>query len=174
MVGQYSIKWIYHHCLVNQHLHCFLFWTILNSFSCPHLSGFNSKNSSSFLWSDEWWWQPLPSPEHYMLVFPLEPPIGQMHPPHGSATPQKNSNLLVITVVTVGILTVLVAVIVAVICTRRSSAQQRKWVATDSLRKSVSFSGSIPDGSLCVFSIIHHASLIAWPWVDPLLSIVRL
>lgn len=152
MVGQYSIKWIYHHCLVNQHLHLFfLFRTILNSFSCPHLSGFNSKNSSSFLRPDEQWWGPLPKPEHSMLIFPPEPPIGQMHPPHGSVTPQKNSSLLVITVVTVGILTVLVVVIVAVICTRRSSAQQRKWVATDSMRKRISFSGSIPDGSLCVF-----------------------
>ncbi|KAM7320497.1 hypothetical protein ACRRTK_020940 [Alexandromys fortis] len=64
-----------------------------------------------------------------------EPPIGQMHPPHGSVTPQKNSNLLVITVVTVGILTVLVVVIVAVICTRRSSAQQRKKRATHSVSK---------------------------------------
>lgn len=64
-----------------------------------------------------------------------EPPIGQMHPPHGSVTPQKNSNLLVITVVTVGVLTVLVVVIVAVICTRRSSAQQRKKRATHSASK---------------------------------------
>ncbi|EGV98584.1 Netrin receptor DCC [Cricetulus griseus] len=64
-----------------------------------------------------------------------EPPIGQMHPPHGSVTPQKNSNLLVITVVTIGILTVLVVVVVAVICTRRSSAQQRKKRATHSVSK---------------------------------------
>lgn len=55
-----------------------------------------------------------------------EPPIGQMHPPHGSVTPQKNSNLLVVIVVTVGVITIIVVVIVAVICTRRSSAQQRK------------------------------------------------
>uniref|UniRef100_A0A8C0D0S1 DCC netrin 1 receptor n=1 Tax=Balaenoptera musculus TaxID=9771 RepID=A0A8C0D0S1_BALMU len=64
-----------------------------------------------------------------------EPPIGQMHPPHGSVTPQKNSNLLVIIVVTVGIITVLVVVIVAVICTRRSSAQQKKKRATHSVGK---------------------------------------
>ncbi|XP_012507177.1 PREDICTED: netrin receptor DCC [Propithecus coquereli] len=64
-----------------------------------------------------------------------EPPIGQMHPPHGSVTPQKNSNLLVIIVVTVGIITVLAVVIVAVICTRRSSAQQRKKRATHSIGK---------------------------------------
>ncbi|KAM4808143.1 netrin receptor DCC [Rhinophrynus dorsalis] len=64
-----------------------------------------------------------------------EPPIGQMHPPHGSVTPQKNSNLLVIIVVTVGAITILVVVIVAVICTRRSSAQQRKKRATHSLGK---------------------------------------
>ncbi|XP_071990248.1 netrin receptor DCC isoform X4 [Engystomops pustulosus] len=63
-----------------------------------------------------------------------EPPIGQMHPPHG-VTPQKNSNLLVIIVVTVGAITILVVVIVAVICTRRSSAQQRKKRATHSLSK---------------------------------------
>lgn len=55
-----------------------------------------------------------------------ESPIGQMRPPHGSATPQKNSNLLVIIVVSVGAVTVVVVVIVALICTRRSSAQQRK------------------------------------------------
>lgn len=55
-----------------------------------------------------------------------ESPIGQMRPPHGSATPQKNSNLLVIIVVSVGAITVVVVVIVALICTRRSSAQQRK------------------------------------------------
>ncbi|XP_043944949.1 netrin receptor DCC [Protopterus annectens] len=64
-----------------------------------------------------------------------EPPIGQMHPPHGSVAPQKNSNLLVIIVVTVGAITVVVVVIVAVICTRRSSAQQRKKRATHSLGK---------------------------------------
>ncbi|XP_058133726.1 netrin receptor DCC isoform X1 [Dasypus novemcinctus] len=64
-----------------------------------------------------------------------EPPIGQMHPPHGSVTPQKNSNLLVIVVVTVGAITVLVVVIVAVICTRRSSAQQRKKRSTHSVGK---------------------------------------
>uniref|UniRef100_A0A670IU71 DCC netrin 1 receptor n=1 Tax=Podarcis muralis TaxID=64176 RepID=A0A670IU71_PODMU len=64
-----------------------------------------------------------------------EPPIGQMHPPHGSVTPQKNSNLLVIIVVTVGVVTVVVVVIVAVICTRRSSAQQRKKRATHSAGK---------------------------------------
>ncbi|KAM5191920.1 netrin receptor DCC [Mantella aurantiaca] len=63
-----------------------------------------------------------------------EPPIGQMHPPHG-VTPQKNSNLLVIIVVTVGAITILVVVIVAVICTRRSSAQQRKKRATHSTSK---------------------------------------
>ncbi|XP_056181720.1 netrin receptor DCC [Falco biarmicus] len=64
-----------------------------------------------------------------------EPPIGQMHPPHGSVTPQKNSNLLIIIVVTVGVITVVVVVAVAVICTRRSSAQQRKKRATHSAGK---------------------------------------
>ncbi|NXJ70133.1 DCC protein, partial [Rostratula benghalensis] len=64
-----------------------------------------------------------------------EPPIGQMHPPHGSVTPQKNSNLLLIIVVTVGVITVVVVAVVAVICTRRSSAQQRKKRATHSAGK---------------------------------------
>uniref|UniRef100_A0A8C1RAD4 DCC netrin 1 receptor n=1 Tax=Cyprinus carpio TaxID=7962 RepID=A0A8C1RAD4_CYPCA len=64
-----------------------------------------------------------------------EPPIGQMRPPHGSVTPQKNSNLLVIIVVSVGAVTVVVVVIVALICTRRSSAQQRKKRATHSAGK---------------------------------------
>ncbi|XP_054612208.1 netrin receptor DCC isoform X2 [Dunckerocampus dactyliophorus] len=64
-----------------------------------------------------------------------ESPIGQMHPPHGSATPQKNSNLLVIIVVSVGAITVVVVVIVALICTRRSSAQQRKKRASHSASK---------------------------------------
>ncbi|KAM9262175.1 netrin receptor DCC [Morus bassanus] len=64
-----------------------------------------------------------------------EPPIGQMHPPHGSVTPQKNSNLLVVIVVTIGVITVVVVVVVAVICTRRSSAQQRKKRATHSAGK---------------------------------------
>ncbi|XP_068191421.1 netrin receptor DCC [Antennarius striatus] len=64
-----------------------------------------------------------------------ESPIGQMHPPHGSATPQKNSNLLVIIVVSVGAVTVVVVVIVALICTRRSSAQQRKKRASHSASK---------------------------------------
>lgn len=58
---------------------------------------------------------------------PSESPIGQMRPPHGSATPQKSSNLLVVVVVSVGAVTVVVVVIVALICTRRSSAQQRKY-----------------------------------------------
>uniref|UniRef100_A0A8C1VUY3 DCC netrin 1 receptor n=1 Tax=Cyprinus carpio TaxID=7962 RepID=A0A8C1VUY3_CYPCA len=64
-----------------------------------------------------------------------KPPIGQMRPPHGSVTPQKNSNLLVIIVVSVGAVTVVVVVIVALICTRRSSAQQRKKRATHSAGK---------------------------------------
>ncbi|XP_046695181.1 netrin receptor DCC isoform X1 [Silurus meridionalis] len=64
-----------------------------------------------------------------------EPPIGQMRPPHGSVTPQKNSNLLVIIVVSVGAVTIVVVVIVALICTRRSSAQQRKKRATHSAGK---------------------------------------
>ncbi|XP_073716401.1 netrin receptor DCC isoform X3 [Misgurnus anguillicaudatus] len=64
-----------------------------------------------------------------------EPPIGQMRPPHGSVTPQKNSNLLVIIVVSVGAVTVVVVLIVALICTRRSSAQQRKKRATHSAGK---------------------------------------
>ncbi|GAA6079956.1 netrin receptor DCC, partial [Tachysurus ichikawai] len=64
-----------------------------------------------------------------------EPPIGQMRPPHGSVTPQKNSNLLVVIVVSVGAVTVVVVVIVALICTRRSSAQQRKKRATHSTGK---------------------------------------
>lgn len=69
------------------------------------------------------------SANHPLIVYLLsEPPIGQMHPPHGSVTPQKNSNLLVIIVVTIGVITVVVVVVVAVICTRRSSAQQRKYV----------------------------------------------
>ncbi|NXD81474.1 DCC protein, partial [Halcyon senegalensis] len=73
---------------------------------------------------------------HPLVVSLLsEPPIGQMHPPHGSVTPQKNSNLLVIIVVTVGVITVVVVVVVAVICTRRSSAQQRKKRATHSAGK---------------------------------------
>ncbi|KAG9354086.1 hypothetical protein JZ751_012210 [Albula glossodonta] len=64
-----------------------------------------------------------------------EPPIGQIRPPHGSVTPQKNSNLLVIIVVSVGAITVVVVIIVALICTRRSSAQQRKKRATHSAGK---------------------------------------
>ncbi|NXJ97199.1 DCC protein, partial [Corythaixoides concolor] len=74
--------------------------------------------------------------KHPLVVYLLsEPPIGQMHPPHGSVTPQKNSNLLVIIVVTIGVITVVVVVVVAVICTRRSSAQQRKKRATHSAGK---------------------------------------
>ncbi|XP_077593731.1 netrin receptor DCC isoform X2 [Stigmatopora nigra] len=64
-----------------------------------------------------------------------ESPIGQMHPPHGNATPQNNNNLLVIIVVSVGAITVVVVVIVALICTRRSSAQQRKKRASHSANK---------------------------------------
>uniref|UniRef100_A0AAY4AAB9 DCC netrin 1 receptor n=1 Tax=Denticeps clupeoides TaxID=299321 RepID=A0AAY4AAB9_9TELE len=61
----------------------------------------------------------------HLMSFLLEPPIGQMRPPHGSVTPQKNSNLLVIIVVSVGAVTIVVVVTVALICTRRSSAQKR-------------------------------------------------
>ncbi|KAF1591677.1 UNVERIFIED_CONTAM: Netrin receptor DCC, partial [Eudyptes robustus] len=76
------------------------------------------------------------SANYPLIVYLLsEPPIGQMHPPHGSVTPQKNSNLLVIIVVTIGVITVVVVVVVAVICTRRSSAQQRKKRATHSAGK---------------------------------------
>uniref|UniRef100_A0A7N6BTD5 DCC netrin 1 receptor n=1 Tax=Anabas testudineus TaxID=64144 RepID=A0A7N6BTD5_ANATE len=71
----------------------------------------------------------------FSVVFISESPIGQMRPPHGSATPQKNSNLLVIIVVSVGAVTVVVVVIVALICTRRSSAQQRKKRASHSASK---------------------------------------
>ncbi|XP_053910908.1 netrin receptor DCC isoform X2 [Cuculus canorus] len=67
-----------------------------------------------------------------------EPPIGQMHPPHGSVTPQKSNNLLVVVVVTVGVLTVVAVgavVAVVVICNRRSSAQQRKNRSSHSVGK---------------------------------------
>uniref|UniRef100_A0A8C9SYX9 Contactin-3 n=1 Tax=Scleropages formosus TaxID=113540 RepID=A0A8C9SYX9_SCLFO len=64
-----------------------------------------------------------------------DPPIGQIRPPHGSVTPQKNGNLLVIIMVSVGAVTVVVVIIVALICTRRSSAQQRKKRATHSAGK---------------------------------------
>uniref|UniRef100_A0A8C7M7Q0 DCC netrin 1 receptor n=1 Tax=Oncorhynchus kisutch TaxID=8019 RepID=A0A8C7M7Q0_ONCKI len=74
---------------------------------------------------------PLSDPIH----FRTNKDIGQMRPPHGSVTPQKNSNLLVIIVVSVGAVTVVVVVIVALICTRRSSAQQRKKRATHSTGK---------------------------------------
>uniref|UniRef100_A0A8C4EIZ9 Netrin receptor DCC n=1 Tax=Dicentrarchus labrax TaxID=13489 RepID=A0A8C4EIZ9_DICLA len=76
---------------------------------------------------------PLSEPVHFRTA--KESPIGQMRPPHGSATPQKNSNLLVIIVVSVGAVTVVVVVIVALICTRRSSAQQRKKRASHSASK---------------------------------------
>uniref|UniRef100_A0A8C1S9E2 DCC netrin 1 receptor n=1 Tax=Cyprinus carpio TaxID=7962 RepID=A0A8C1S9E2_CYPCA len=74
-------------------------------------------------------------PAGLVMLLISEPPIGQMRPPHGSVTPQKNSNLLVIIVVSVGAVTVVVVVIVALICTRRSSAQQRKKRATHSAGK---------------------------------------
>uniref|UniRef100_A0A8C2L137 DCC netrin 1 receptor n=1 Tax=Cyprinus carpio TaxID=7962 RepID=A0A8C2L137_CYPCA len=80
-----------------------------------------------------------------------EPPIGQMRPPHGSVTPQKNSNLLVIIVVSVGAVTVVVVVIVALICTRRSSAQQRKDDSSpldSSLSASASHSSPLPPSAL--------------------------
>uniref|UniRef100_A0A674MP92 DCC netrin 1 receptor n=1 Tax=Takifugu rubripes TaxID=31033 RepID=A0A674MP92_TAKRU len=70
-----------------------------------------------------------------LSVPPPDSPIGQMRPPHGSVTPQKNSNLLVIIVVSVGAVTVVVVVVVALICTRRSSAQQRKKRASHSASK---------------------------------------
>uniref|UniRef100_A0A8C5E1E0 DCC netrin 1 receptor n=1 Tax=Gouania willdenowi TaxID=441366 RepID=A0A8C5E1E0_GOUWI len=84
---------------------------------------------------------PLSEPIHFRTTKGLPQcvfvwsPIGQMRPPHGSATPQKNSNLLVIIIVSVGAITVVVAVIVALICTRRSSAQQRKKRASHSASK---------------------------------------
>uniref|UniRef100_A0A8C1S9P1 DCC netrin 1 receptor n=1 Tax=Cyprinus carpio TaxID=7962 RepID=A0A8C1S9P1_CYPCA len=82
---------------------------------------------------------PLSEPVQYRTAkgerLARSPPIGQMRPPHGSVTPQKNSNLLVIIVVSVGAVTVVVVVIVALICTRRSSAQQRKKRATHSAGK---------------------------------------
>uniref|UniRef100_A0A8D3CR27 Netrin receptor DCC n=1 Tax=Scophthalmus maximus TaxID=52904 RepID=A0A8D3CR27_SCOMX len=85
---------------------------------------------------------PLSEPVHFRTAKGLCPsvrwrrsPIGQMRPPHGSATPQKNSNLLVIIVVSVGAVTVVVVVIVALICTRRSSAQQRKKRASHGASK---------------------------------------
>uniref|UniRef100_A0AAY4A9A6 Netrin receptor DCC n=1 Tax=Denticeps clupeoides TaxID=299321 RepID=A0AAY4A9A6_9TELE len=59
---------------------------------------------------------------YLFLIDPIS--ISQM-PPHGSVTPQKNSNLLVIIVVSVGAVTIVVVVTVALICTRRSSAQKR-------------------------------------------------
>uniref|UniRef100_A0AAZ3QPU6 Netrin receptor DCC n=1 Tax=Oncorhynchus tshawytscha TaxID=74940 RepID=A0AAZ3QPU6_ONCTS len=85
---------------------------------------------------------PLSDPIHFRTNkdVPISCPccnsdIGQMRPPHGSVTPQKNSNLLVIIVVSVGAVTVVVVIIVALICTRRSSAQQRKKRATHSTGK---------------------------------------
>ncbi|XP_023194441.1 netrin receptor DCC [Xiphophorus maculatus] len=53
-----------------------------------------------------------------------ESPIGQMRPPHGSVTPQRNSYLLVIILVSVGAISVVV--VTALVCIHRSSSQQRK------------------------------------------------
>ncbi|XP_069737078.1 netrin receptor DCC [Phaenicophaeus curvirostris] len=55
-----------------------------------------------------------------------EPPVGQMHPPHGAVPPQKTNHLLLVLVVTVGGLALLGVVVAAVVCSRRSSAQQQK------------------------------------------------
>ncbi|AWP14877.1 putative netrin receptor DCC-like [Scophthalmus maximus] len=82
-----------------------------------------------------------------------ESPIGQMRPPHGSATPQKNSNLLVIIVVSVGAVTVVVVVIVALICTRRSSAQQRKITAAAALFCSINLLLTKERSHLVVFCV---------------------
>uniref|UniRef100_A0A3Q2EBP6 DCC netrin 1 receptor n=1 Tax=Cyprinodon variegatus TaxID=28743 RepID=A0A3Q2EBP6_CYPVA len=60
-------------------------------------------------------------------------PIGQMRPPHGSATPQKNSYLLVIILVSVGAISVVI--VTALVCIHRSSSQQRKKRASHSAGK---------------------------------------
>ncbi|XP_047228250.1 netrin receptor DCC [Girardinichthys multiradiatus] len=62
-----------------------------------------------------------------------ESPIGQMRPPHGSVTPQKNSYLLVIILVSVGAISVVV--VTALVCIHRSSSQQRKKRASHSTGK---------------------------------------
>uniref|UniRef100_A0A3Q2PCR8 DCC netrin 1 receptor n=1 Tax=Fundulus heteroclitus TaxID=8078 RepID=A0A3Q2PCR8_FUNHE len=62
-----------------------------------------------------------------------ESPIGQMRPPHGSVTPQKNSYLLVIILVSVGAISVVV--VTALVCIHRSSSQQRKKRASHSAGK---------------------------------------
>ncbi|MEQ2200398.1 hypothetical protein XENOCAPTIV_028693 [Xenoophorus captivus] len=56
-----------------------------------------------------------------------------MRPPHGSVTPQKNSYLLVIILVSVGAISVVV--VTALVCIHRSSSQQRKKRASHSTGK---------------------------------------
>ncbi|NXY15685.1 DCC protein, partial [Atrichornis clamosus] len=65
---------------------------------------------------------PLSDPVFFRTL--KEPPVGQMHPPYGSATPRKSSQFLLVSGISVGIVAVAVAVL-AGICSRRSAAQRR-------------------------------------------------
>ncbi|NXE99849.1 DCC protein, partial [Menura novaehollandiae] len=65
---------------------------------------------------------PLSDPVFFRTL--KEPPIGQMHPPYGSATPRKSGQFLLVSGISVGIVAVAVAVL-AGICSRRSAARSR-------------------------------------------------
>ncbi|XP_068131848.1 neogenin isoform X3 [Hyperolius riggenbachi] len=73
------------------------------------------------------------------------PPIGGSNSPHGSPT-SLDQNMLLTIIVSIGVITVLVAVVIAAICSRRSSAHhKKKRAACKSVNGSHKYKGNSKD-----------------------------
>lgn len=58
--------------------------------------------------------------------FLLSPPLPGSNSPHGSPTSPLDSNMVLVIIVSLGVITIVIVVIVAVFCTRRTTSHQKK------------------------------------------------
>ncbi|XP_074152357.1 neogenin isoform X8 [Sminthopsis crassicaudata] len=75
-----------------------------------------------------------------------KPPMSGSNSPHGSPTSPLDSNMLLVIIVSVGVLTIVVVVIIAVFCTRRTTShQKKKRAACKSVNGSHKYKGNSKD-----------------------------
>ncbi|XP_031812520.1 neogenin isoform X10 [Sarcophilus harrisii] len=75
-----------------------------------------------------------------------KPPMSGSNSPHGSPTSPLDSNMLLVIIVSIGVLTIVVVVIIAVFCTRRTTShQKKKRAACKSVNGSHKYKGNSKD-----------------------------
>uniref|UniRef100_A0A8C3UET4 Neogenin n=1 Tax=Catharus ustulatus TaxID=91951 RepID=A0A8C3UET4_CATUS len=75
-----------------------------------------------------------------------KPPLGGSNSPHGSPTSPLDSNMVLVIIVSLGVITIVIVVIVAVFCTRRTTShQKKKRAACKSVNGSHKYKGNSKD-----------------------------